>query len=378
MKHSGKVQAATFSVVIAAGAAVFLITTDPKPVGIDGTSSHTCAVLSGGAIECWGSNDYGKLGAGLPVGGISSTPARVVDVSDAKSVSARTFHTCSVANAGTVKCWGRNNHGQLGNGSLEDSNVPVQVQGIDNALAVAAGVFHSCALLDDETVKCWGYNGYSQLGDRTFENSTVPVLVQGLTGATSITSGGDHNCSVMRDKTIQCWGWNAQGQVGTGTDQENISEPTTVAGISDAVEVSAGDYHTCAIVETGEAFCWGLNGATPPSEELALLPTESAAQSPARPSRGSIPTQLTAERDESDVRCRGARQAAARSITSIMLLNPASHPIIMPRSKAGVWQRFPAKHLRRSRVPLPTVPFILSSQPTIAGIETGSLATGLS
>lgn len=301
MNRCKRAQTLTNAVLLIVGVVFFLMFIELKPISISGGLSHTCALIDGGAIECWGSNDYGKLGAGLPVAEIASTPVHVAGITDAKSLSVRTFHTCVVIKDGTINCWGRNNFGQLGNGTTEDSSIPVHVHGITNAVFVAVGVFHSCALLADGTVKCWGYNAYSQLGDRTFKNSHVPVLVKGLSEATAITSGGGHNCVVIRDRTIQCWGWNKHGQVGVGSDQETLSEPAQLLGIANTVEVSAGDYHTCAIVDTGEAFCWGLNGTPPSSEDLALRFYQEARASPDRPSTGATPTKLAAEINDRDL-----------------------------------------------------------------------------
>lgn len=230
----------------------------PDVVQADGGNT-SCAVMSDGGLLCWGHNEDGQLGTGSAEGS-SPTPARVQLNASAKQVSTRTFHTCATLVDGTIQCWGRNSRGQLGNGTTQGSAVPVTVTSIKDAAAVATGVFHTCALHTTGKVSCWGYNDYGQIGNGTFENQLVPASVPGISDAVAIAAGGDHSCAVLSSGSIKCWGWNAQGQIGTGADDEQYEYPVKVAGISDAVDVSAGDYFTCAVLSKGKIRCWGLNG----------------------------------------------------------------------------------------------------------------------
>lgn len=252
----------------------YLTSTPPYSLNVEGKGGHTCMVAQDGSVLCWGLNDHGQLGVD-PRLKYAEIPVKVSGIQEAVSVSPRAVHTCAVTRDSSVWCWGDNTYGQLGNGSRRGSAVPTKVVGMSNARSVAAGVFHTCALLADSRVKCWGYNGYGQLGDGTFESSNVPIPVKGLWGATSIAVGGDHNCVVLGDGGIKCWGWNALGQVGVGSDAENVLSPTLIPGLSPAVAVSNGDYHSCALLEDGSVWCWGLNGESGASTEVFLAEPQS-------------------------------------------------------------------------------------------------------
>ena len=143
--------------------------------------SHTCAVLSGGTVKCWGRGSYGQLGDGSTTS-TQSTPVSVSSISTATSVSAGYRHTCAVLSGGTVKCWGYGSYGQLGDGSTTSTqSTPVSVSGISTATSVSAGYWHTCVVLSGGTVKCWGYGSYGQLGDgSTTSSQTTPVGVFGF------------------------------------------------------------------------------------------------------------------------------------------------------------------------------------------------------
>ena len=120
---------------------------------------------------------------------------------------------------GSVRCWGHNDHGQLGNGNNATgtpgmSLLPIAVLGITNAATIAAGAVHTCALLTDGTVQCWGDSYWGQLGSGTTTSSSVPVAVAGITGATAIAAGSYHTCVLLTDGTIQCWGDDSLGELG--------------------------------------------------------------------------------------------------------------------------------------------------------------------
>lgn len=225
---------------------------------------HTCAVRPDGRVFCWGANGYGQVGAGF----VSHVITQAVDASASlpnvtfTAVSAGRQHTCALTADGAVYCWGRNQAGQLGNGALAHSNVPALVSGLDGVqarvLAIASGEYQTCALLTDGSVRCWGQNGAGQLGNGHFGGSyATPAPVVGLAGrAVSLAAGDDHMCAVIEGGAAQCWGLNSHGQLGNGSATHS-NTPVTVSGLTSGVTaMTAGRAFTCAIVNGG-AKCWG-------------------------------------------------------------------------------------------------------------------------
>src|SRR5262249_61477224 len=139
-------------------------------------------------------------------------------------------HTCALVVGGAVYCWGSGYEGQLGQGAFVPSTTPVQAAGISTAIAIRAGWTHSCALLQDGSVWCWGSNVTGQLGDGTTQNSAVPVRVQGISTATNVTaSWWHHTCALLADASVRCWGENTWGQLGDGTTT-SASAPVRMSG----------------------------------------------------------------------------------------------------------------------------------------------------
>jgi len=217
-------------------------------------TSHTCMVLSDETVKCWGNNTEGKLGDGTTTD--SSTPLLVDQLENVVEISARRGHTCALINNGTLKCWGSDAYGSLGNGN---SGSFAEVAGINNAVSVSAGCSYGCALLDDGAIKCWGGNQTTgKLGDGTMTNSSTPVNVVGINNATMIATGTWHTCALLSDGKIKCWGTNDAGQLGDGTTTTSTT-PVEVFGIDNAVSVSNGVHHTCAVLSDGRVKCWGNN-----------------------------------------------------------------------------------------------------------------------
>jgi alpha-tubulin suppressor-like RCC1 family protein len=219
---------------------------------------HSCALLPSGSVKCWGANRDGQLGNGAT--GNRSTPVRVLGIANAAQVSAGGNHTCAVLSAGTVKCWG------------DGHTTPVAIGGISTATSISAGASQNCALLSDSSVKCWGYKGSGQLGDGTTTSRAAPVRVDGISNAVQVSAGDVHTCAVLSNGKIKCWGSGFDGQLGDGTTLALTprTTPVPVQSISDAVQVSAsgggpanawapyGSF-TCAVLVDGTASCWGFN-----------------------------------------------------------------------------------------------------------------------
>jgi alpha-tubulin suppressor-like RCC1 family protein len=273
----------------------------------DQGDGHSCAVAVDGRVFCWGVNEEGELGDGsttnrfiadVPVVGIAdatsvsagirftcatradgstwcwgedpgsdlshSTPQRVEGVANAVAVSAGGAHACALRQNGTVLCWGLGSLGQLGNGTFESNSgvpTPQVVVGIDDAVQIAAGWNHTCALIRGGTIECWGGNGdgatgYGQLGDGTFDNRAAPVQVLGISEAVEVAAGGWTTCAVIRGGSVRCWGYGERGGLGNGT-RANSPSPVGVSDITDARSVAVGQFHACAQRSGGLVACWG-------------------------------------------------------------------------------------------------------------------------
>jgi alpha-tubulin suppressor-like RCC1 family protein/subtilisin-like proprotein convertase family protein len=231
-------------------------------VGFD----HACAILDNASLICWGGNSAGQLGDGTTTS--SSTVS--VDLGAGRTAAAigtGSSHTCAILDNASLKCWGSNSHGQLGDGTTTDSSSPVSVDvGAGRfAIAISGGRYHTCAILDDGSVKCWGYNGYGGLGDGTYTDSSTPSssvdLGTGLT-AVSIATGYYHSCAILSDASLKCWGRNYDGQLGDGTTTSSSSPVSITLDTGRSVlAVAAGSGHTCTILDNMSVQCWGSNSA---------------------------------------------------------------------------------------------------------------------
>lgn len=222
-------------------------------------SSHSCHVGRDGKVRCWGNGDavasgFTNVDRVTPIE-VSSLSASIV------AIAAGAFHTCAVDVSGSLSCWGANSEGQLGDTTKVARSLPVEVANSRyfGFVAVAAGSRHTCALRTDGQVMCWGKSSLGQLGDGFVEALTFPVSVaRGVGDAVAITAGGDHSCALLATSTVFCWGDNRSGQLGIGTTGFERF-PVQVLRLSDVVSVSAGLQHTCALRVNGTVSCWGSN-----------------------------------------------------------------------------------------------------------------------
>lgn len=214
----------------------------------------SCAINENGDAYCWGAS---RGVSTLPVGSV----AKLASLGEVKSISLGQSHGCAVLADKTVKCWGENSDGQLGNNSKEDSYTPVAVSGLSNVLSVSAGQKHSCALITDGTVKCWGLNINGELGDGSFDESLTPTLVTGISNAQSISAGQFKSCAQLSTGAVQCWGFHDAGVPdGNGSFDYYLNTPVSIDGISTAKSVKSANTHSCALLGDNTVKCWGSNG----------------------------------------------------------------------------------------------------------------------
>jgi alpha-tubulin suppressor-like RCC1 family protein len=228
---------------------------------IDTGFNHTCAVTQIGGVKCWGQNGYYQLGDGTMQ--TRATPVDVIGLSeDIEAVTTAGTGTCALTVSGGVKCWGATV--TSGDGTVPPPyyrNGIKDVVGLSSGVqAIDAGANHVCALMDDGGVKCWGDNTYGQLGNGSTAPSYTPVDVSGLAGnAVAISAGQHHTCAITFIGGIKCWGYNAGYQLGDGT-QVDSPVPVDVLGFDAvAIGLAAGSVHTCAIKAAGGVMCWGMN-----------------------------------------------------------------------------------------------------------------------
>ena len=238
---------------------------DLVAVEINASGPGSCALVEDGTLWCWGLADVADENG-------ERRRLRTPEMRDFGSVShfdKSSSHTCALQNGGQLICAGRNESGQLGDGTFEDRPITAPVVGVSGVVEVAAGGGFTCARTAT-SVLCWGDNVGGQLGDdathatcgngdTTWDCSASPVEVM-IDGASvaQLALGADHACARMNDGAVMCWGFNAAGQVG-GAPGPDVRIPRAVEGVQNATEISVDRDTSCALVEGGDVLCWGDN-----------------------------------------------------------------------------------------------------------------------
>ena len=267
-------------------------------VALSAGSTHACAVLDNATVKCWGDNSTGALGLGTTTNagdGVGTVMSALPSVDLGAGVSVREIHvgngfTCALLTNATVKCWGKNDKGQLGLGDIDNRGdgpnemgaaLPIVDLGVNKtAIAIAVADASVCAILNLGEVKCWGDNTDGQLGqgnDTSVGGAGVPAVASinpvdlgaGVT-AKGIAAGASHFCALLQNDTVKCWGKNDKGQLGLG-DIDNRGDDLNEMGASltavnlgsglSATSIAAGGSSTCALLNTGAVKCWGENAS---------------------------------------------------------------------------------------------------------------------
>jgi alpha-tubulin suppressor-like RCC1 family protein len=260
-------------------------------IQISAESDGTCALLSNHQLRCWGDNDYGQLGNGqngdahdsdLPV--TVKNVAGTGPLTNVTQVESGYDTNCARLSNGQARCWGYNEEGQLGNdeNGVSAEDLPVVVLNVPGTgplttvTQISASGYEMCARLSNGQARCWGYNDYGSVGDGTTTERDRPVPVRNAAGTgplqnvVSIYAGYSHSCALITNGQVRCWGETYYGEVGDGTPiaqstpYVNRLRPRAVrsgnGNLTGVVQIHANQYHTCAVLNTGQVRCWGYNG----------------------------------------------------------------------------------------------------------------------
>ena len=241
-------------------------------MGLIAAGDRTNCTVVNEKVACWGDNNRGQIGDGT----LSSRniATYVPGLTGVQSVAVSERNTCVIVTGGGVKCWGDNTYGQLGNGTTNSvsSTSPVDVCAVGScastltgATQLSMGFGFACALLSDGTVTCWGSNNRYQTGSGAITMTQVwPAPVNGLTGVFAISSGEQHTCAATTGGGLTCWGDNTYGQLGNGTASgTKVESLVTVdrAGVTGVTAVAATKHATCVIAASSKVKCWGGDSA---------------------------------------------------------------------------------------------------------------------
>ncbi len=256
------VQGLTNAVAVAAGGDAFDLPIYPSPSAISSdTVGHSLALLADGTVRAWGSNSRGQLGDGTKT--TRSIPVRVKNLEDVIAVSAGGEHSLALTSDGRVWAWGGNVLGSLGDGSTTDSLLPQQVPLLSNVVAIDAGTFQSVAVLSDGSLRTWGGNVFAQLGHGYFWFRPEPVAVKNLSRIHLVGAGLEHALAADGAGNVKAWGTNNRYQVGDGTTTRRFS-PVSVPLPNRPLTLAAGATHSLASYQpagssSNTIVAWGGN-----------------------------------------------------------------------------------------------------------------------
>ncbi len=256
-------------------------------VAVAAGRNHSCALTAAGGVKCWGYAINGQIGDG----GVTNrlAPVAVTGLgSGVVAIAAGNYHSCAVTSSGGAYCWGYNFDGELGDNTNVSHLAPVAVSGLANgAVAIAAGYFHTCALNSAGAVKCWGRNDSGQLGDNSTTNRLTPVSVTGLaSGVTALALGGYHSCALTTASGVKCWGYNMYGQLGDNSLANRLMPVDVIVAISppsctlsaSPISITIGGTSTLTATcnPAASAYAWSDAGCTSAAASCTVRPTANA------------------------------------------------------------------------------------------------------
>lgn len=221
-----------------------------------------CALITDGTVRCWGANDAGEIASGASDASDHATPVAVGGLAGVTQVAANYNGFCARLSDATVKCWGGNTFGQVGPGAGGNPQPSaVTVTGLTGVAKLSGGLFHACAQMIDASVKCWGRNAKGELGQGTTDALAhpTPVSVPALSGVTQLR-GTDATCAQVADSSLRCWGDNSMGQMGIGSySLFGQSTPVAPSGVAGEFTLAGQHGAMCVLYAAGSLTCWGTN-----------------------------------------------------------------------------------------------------------------------
>ncbi len=242
-----------------------LVAVSAKAQSISAGEEQGLIICADSTVKSWGDNEHGQLGDGTM--NYRNAPVNVISLTNVIAVTGGGDQSLALKNDGTVWAWGYNNVGQLGDGTSDDKDIPVLVDSLTGIIAIAAGESHSLALKKDGTVWAWGSDTYGELGRTLSGPSYIPVQVdttlgspflsaKGVGNITAIAAGSYFSLALKNDSTVWGWGVNNFGELGSG-DNINYVLPVQVYNLTSVIAIATGYYHSLALKNDGTVWAWG-------------------------------------------------------------------------------------------------------------------------
>jgi alpha-tubulin suppressor-like RCC1 family protein len=237
-----------------------LLPASGKVLAVTGGYDFSLALMADHTIRAWGANAQGQLGDGSTSARL--TPVTVSGLNNVLQVSAGWQHAVAVTKDGGVWTWGKNFTGQLGNNTTANSAIPIHVSGLGHVIAVSGGDCHTAALESNGTVWTWGCNDRGQLGDGTLTERHLPVQASNLSNVIAVSARDYPDIAIKSDGSVWTWGWNINGQLGDGTTITR-TEPLQVlffgAIPGSVTSIWGGARHCIVLKSDGTVWDWGMN-----------------------------------------------------------------------------------------------------------------------